>query len=95
MKFLLVIGLGMLLSACDPPDRGTTKGFSSSNPAFVVEFLFEHEGCRAYRFVDFGISRYYVKCQCGQARVESEESCGKGCIRRDELQTIPVEERCK
>lgn len=36
---------------------------STSNAKFQVALLFEHEGCRAYRFWDAGRPIYYTSCR--------------------------------
>ena len=50
----------------------------TGNPYFKVEFLFEHDGCKVYRFMDMNW-RYFTKCK---GSVEWEENCGKNCVRQ-------------
>jgi hypothetical protein len=64
---------------------------SSNNPNVPVSLLFEHDGCRVYRFKDAGRFHYYVTCAGRAERTQSEwfEYCGKKCSRtvRDEIPT--------
>lgn len=66
-----------VVSGClnDPIAVSTT-----TNAAVPVALLFEHDGCRVYRFTDNGQPRYYVRCPEGAAVMQSHrESCGKSC----------------
>lgn len=83
------IALALLLLGCaeEPVSTG-----ASSNANIAVSLLFEHEGCKVYRFLDAGHYRYYVRCSDGtQATGHTySESCGKNCTRtrRDEIPTV-------
>ena len=48
----------------------------STNPNFQVEFLFEYDGVRVYRFIDGGSYRYFAKRVDGVS-VSWESSIGK------------------
>lgn len=63
---------------------------STNNPQLPVALLFEHDGCKVYRFEDAGSYRYFAKC-AHSASVTSERACGKGCIRYEEIQTAEEE----
>lgn len=57
----------------------------TKNPDYKVDFLFEHEGCRVYRF-DEGKNthyRYFTNCNGGTSWTEN---CGKSCTRLMEIQ---------
>ncbi len=67
----------VLLTACNafqsfqrPPIYSKTP---ENNPAFKVEYLFEHEGCKVYRFEDKGNWVYYTNCQ-GEAIMQPDSS---------------------
>jgi len=34
-----------------------------NNPTYSVDYLFEHEGCKVYRFYDRGNYVYFTNCQ--------------------------------
>lgn len=35
---------------------------SDNNSSYTVEYLFEHDGCKVYRFVDRGQYVYFTNC---------------------------------
>jgi hypothetical protein len=51
---------------------------STNNPDIAVSLLFEHDGCKVYRFVDEGTYRYFTNCK---GSTSWEESCGKNCTK--------------
>jgi Domain of unknown function (DUF4884) len=69
---ILMVALGVM-SGCfaDPVSRQTTN-----NKQIDVEFIFEHDGCKAYRFEDGGSERYYVDCR-NSTTVTWDERHGK------------------
>ncbi len=46
------------------------------NPDIELELLFEHDGCKIYRFSDVGRSIYYTDCR-GQTSWETTYTDGK------------------
>lgn len=74
----------LLLAGCDIPDRRPQKVSQSTNPGFTVNLLFEHEGCRVFRFND-GNDVYYADCS-GSAAMNWLERRGK----RYQLRTVTV-----
>lgn len=59
MKNVIVITLVCLLSlSCNKEAKET-----STVGEFKVEFLFEHDGCKMYRFYDGGKFIYYSNCK--------------------------------
>lgn len=40
-----------------------TKGKSENNKTYDVEYLFEHDGCKVYRFYDRGNCVYFTNCR--------------------------------
>lgn len=36
---------------------------SENNKSYQVEYLFEHEGCKVYRFLDHGHYVYFTNCK--------------------------------
>lgn len=75
MKYLSIIFAAMLLVSCfgDPVSTSPTN-----NPEFKVELLFEHDGCKVYRFSDNG-TRYFTTCQ---GEVTWKEHHGKTYVDR-------------
>lgn len=58
MKKLILLSLVLVgLSSCKKAPQETVQ---SGN--FEVEYLFEKDGCKAYRFLDGGTYIYYTDC---------------------------------
>lgn len=60
MKIIIALAaVTLALSGCarDPVEISRTD-----NPEIVVHKLFEHEGCKMYRFEDAGSKVYYSDC---------------------------------
>lgn len=60
MKTLIALFLIVLMAGCF---KDAQEKKSTSNSAFEVEFLFEIDGCKIYRFVDGGYTRYFTTCK--------------------------------
>ena len=54
---ILILGL----SACTS-QRPITSNKSENNQTYTVAYLFEHDGCKVYRFVDGGNTVYFTSC---------------------------------
>lgn len=71
MKYLFIIAL---LAGCGRMAEQTTR----VNQNFEVDTLFEHDGCKVYRFSDAGNFRYFTNCH---GSTQWTEHCGKSCTR--------------
>jgi hypothetical protein len=60
MRKLVAVVLLLLLSACD--EVASISTLPTDNPKITVDHLFDHEGCKVYRFKDQGESLYYANC---------------------------------
>jgi hypothetical protein len=60
--------------------------YPTDNEGIDVHQLFTHDGCTVYRFRDGGY-HYYVTCARGPAQTISPVSCGKNCVRDEEIFT--------
>lgn len=81
-KLIALCFLAVLSSGC-----GVTAVSESStnNPNLKVQFLFENDGCRIYRFYDEGYPVYYTKCggvSSGEASWSQPRMVGKVITRR-------------
>jgi hypothetical protein len=56
------------------------KSEQTENPNFKVDFLFEKDGCKVYRFLD-GNYHYFTNC----TETSSTVSCGKNCHREENI----------
>lgn len=72
MKALYLILLVLLVS-CKEPAQETV---SSTNSNIKLDFLFEHDGCKMYRFLDGGRWIYWTDCS-GQVTSEWTQNHGK------------------
>ena len=59
MRALLLV-LALVMTGCEKEAQSTNR---TSNSAVSVDLLFEHDGCKIYRFYDNGRSHYFVKCE--------------------------------
>ena len=82
MKYLLMLSVLFLMSCGTDPVN--TK--ATNNPDVNVSLLFEHDGCKVFRFWD-RTYHYYVVCSKANAQTLSQESCGKNCTRDEEITT--------
>ena len=61
IKALLVVFFGLGLHSC-----GINKPISTlvpdNNRTYQVDYLFEHDGCKVYRFQDNGRYVYFTNC---------------------------------
>jgi hypothetical protein len=82
MKALIVVvfAFGLLVLACS---KAAQEQAQTGNPSFKVDLLFEHEGCKVFRFEDAGRNRYFTNCQGGTAWSETH-TCGKNCSRTED-----------
>ena len=88
MKHLLTIALlALALAGCERHPQETAE---TSNTDYQIELLFEHDGCRVYRFSDGG-HRYYTHCHDGQGRTDWTVRHSIGKTVRTEQHGIPTE----
>jgi len=73
-------------TACVAPALRAT---ASDNAAVSVEYLFTHDGCRVYRFLD-GHYHYFVRCDppVTPAATFDTRSCGKNCVVEETIPTV-------
>ncbi len=58
---LIVLCALFLLSACSI-QKPITRQKSENNQTYTVDYLFEHDGCKVYRFYDHGNAVYFTNC---------------------------------
>lgn len=71
MRYLSLLALG-LLSACSG-GRALTNTPAENNGTYKVSYLFEHDGCKVYRFVDKGTYVYFTNCR-GEAVAKTDST---------------------
>jgi len=68
MKKVTLIIAVLFMVGCNKSAKQTVE---TDNSSFKVELLFEVDGCKVYRFVDGGRSRYFTTCSGGTSWSES------------------------
>ena len=58
MKILFLIIIFVFISC----EKDALLVKQSNNQSFTVSLLFEFEGCKVYRFEDYGKPHYYTNC---------------------------------
>ena len=54
---------------------------SENNKTYYVDYLFEHDGCKVYRFYDRGNYVYFTNCT-GEAIVKTDSTEIRNTIRK-------------
>jgi hypothetical protein len=70
-KYLPALSVFILIS-CGTEQPLTTRK-AENNRTYTVEYLFEHEGCKVYRFWDFGHYIYFTNCT-GETTVRTDST---------------------
>jgi Domain of unknown function (DUF4884) len=75
--FLLVVGSGCFVTQPEPVRHDQAE----NNKDYKVDYLFEHEGCKVYRFYDFGNYVYFTNCN-GEAIMKTDSTEVRNSIKR-------------
>jgi hypothetical protein len=70
---LLLFSLAGTFAACLHQRQPIATQIPSNNKDYKVEYLFEHEGCKVYRFQDLGRWVYFTNCN-GEAIVPPDST---------------------
>ena len=74
MRLLLLLPLAVSTAACVAEPIATAP---TNNAEIQVDLLFEHDGCRVYRFRDIGY-HYFARCNgVGPNASVLPDKCGK------------------
>jgi len=60
-KLAILTALSIILAGCFA-QRPLASEQPKNNKTYEVEYLFEHDGCKVYRFSDFGNWVYFTNC---------------------------------
>jgi hypothetical protein len=82
--FIIIILAGLFSCAAGVP---ITKQAPANNKTYEVEYLFEHDGCKVYRFTDYGNFIYFTNCN-GEVSKAKDDSTGSRVI--NIVRTTPV-----
>ena len=61
MRYLLLFPVLVIMGGC-ATQIPLHEGKSENNKTYDVDYLFEHDGCRVYRFYDRGQYVYFTSC---------------------------------
>lgn len=73
LAYLFCLSLILLGCASDPISTEPTN-----NSQVKVELMFEHEGCKVYRFYDGGYPIYYTRCDGAYSAAMWDETHTQG-----------------
>lgn len=71
--FPVVISVTFLMTSCFVNVPLTTRS-SDNNRTYTVDYLFEHDGCKVYRFMDNGHYVYFTNCRSDITAVQSDST---------------------
>ncbi|WP_455638894.1 DUF4884 domain-containing protein [Parabacteroides sp.] len=69
-------------SACGLTGTPIAQSAPDNNPSYKVEYLFEHDGCKVYRFMDMGHYIYFTNCQGDVTSIENDSVRTVNKVRR-------------
>ena len=79
MRYLSPLLPLLLLTGCTV-QQPISQAPALNNHAYNVEYLFEHEGCKVYRFRDGGYYVYFTNCN-GEATARTDSTAIKNTTR--------------
>lgn len=75
MLLLTVVTMFILgLSSCVAPRVPVYSQTSENNKDYQVDYLFEHDGCKVYRFRDNGNYVYFTNCTGNVTNITSDST---------------------
>ncbi len=84
---IAVITLFFSCTILQPKQKPVSSITPNDNQTYKVEYLFEHEGCKVYRFLDDGHFVYYTNCNSDVTSIENDSTQTRVVNR--ELNNIP------
>ena len=74
MKLLTLLLVYSTLMGCRAAQIPISKQNAKNNMTYKVEYLFEHDGCKVYRFYDNGNYVYFTSCKGETTSVLSDST---------------------
>ena len=71
-SLILVLVIACLFSCVS--QRPISKLAPINNETYKVEYLFEHDGCKVYRFLDYGYYVYFTNCNNSVTKVVNDST---------------------
>ncbi len=72
-KSLLILIVACLFLSCTR-QIPVSKISPENNKTYRVDFLFEHDGCKVYRFLDHGNLVYFTNCNGDATSIKSDST---------------------
>jgi hypothetical protein len=69
--FILIVSCGFLSCTHQIPISRVTP---ENNKTYQVNFLFEYDGCKVYRFFDYGNTVYFTNCNGDVTSIKSDST---------------------
>ena len=74
IKLLFVsLMLGIISYSCSS-NKPIAVGPSDNNKTYKVDYLFEHDGCKVYRFYDNGRHVYFTNCNGEAIKIANDST---------------------
>ena len=78
--FNIIIFLILLVSCAGVP---ISSEFPYNNQTYQVEYLFEHDGCKVYRFYDRGNYVYFTNCRSDVTTIVNDSTTIQNFVRME------------
>jgi hypothetical protein len=72
MRILLMLSIIFFAACRVVPPKPISKQNPQNNNTYTVEYLFEHDGCKVYRFYVEGHFVYFTSCNGETTSVETK-----------------------
>ena len=72
-KSLLILLVSWEFLSCDR-QIPVSRVIPDNNKTYQVDFLFEHDGCKVYRFTDRGNNIYFTNCNGNATSFQSDST---------------------
>lgn len=73
MTLKLLLFYALILAGCST-EKPLIKQAAKNNATYTIEYLFEHDGCKVYRFRDDGHYVYFTSCKGETTSIKSDSS---------------------
>lgn len=72
-RLSILVLIGTMMTACYT-GRPVAQQVPGNNATYNVDYLFEHEGCKVYRFYDRGNYVYFTNCTGEVTAINSDST---------------------
>ena len=72
IKTSVLIAVFTLFFSCKIIQIPVSSSTPVDNQTYQVDYLFEHEGCKVYRFLDHGQFVYFTNCNSDVTSIEND-----------------------